>query len=92
MAPGVRGDGDEIAYRQPAMTRVVQAAGRVIRSASDRGVAVLVDPRFSNPAYRAFLPSRWRVRRVGSGRAAAEVGQFWFGSQARERPTWEAAC
>ena len=91
-AAGVRGDGDEIAYRQPAMTRVVQAAGRVIRSASDRGVAVLVDPRFSKTAYRGFLPSRWRVRRVGSGRAAAEVGQFWFGSQARERPTWEAAC
>ena len=91
-AAGAHDDGDEIAYRQPAMTRVVQAAGRVIRSASDRGVAVLVDPRFSNPAYRAFLPSRWRVRRVGSRGAAREVAQFWFGAREREKPTWEAAC
>lgn len=70
---------DEIAYRQPAMTRVVQAAGRVVRSATDRGVAVLVDPRFANAAYRAFLPSRWRIRRVRAHRVAVEVGQFWFG-------------
>ena len=79
-AAGLR-DGDEIAYRQPAMTRVVQAAGRVVRSASDRGVAVLVDPRFSNAAYGAFLPSRWQMRHVASHLAAAEIGQFWFGSR-----------
>ena len=76
---GIADDGDEIAYRQPAMTRVVQAAGRVIRSASDRGVAVLIDPRFSSAFYQAFLPSRWRLRRVWSNRVAAEVGRFWFG-------------
>ena len=91
VAAGLR-DGDEIAYRQPAMTRVVQAAGRVIRSASDRGVAVLVDPRFANAAYRAFLPSRWRVRNIGSRGVGREVGQFWFGAGECERPTWETAC
>ena len=89
---GLRDDGDEIAYRQPAMTRVVQAAGRVIRSASDRGVAVLVDPRFSNAAYGAFLPSRWRLRKVGSRVVAQEVGQFWFGAEERKRPSPAAAC
>ena len=91
-AAGLRDDGDEIAYRQPAMTRVVQAAGRVIRSASDRGVAVLVDPRFSNSAYRVFLPSRWRIRKVGTRAVAQEVGQFWFGAEERERPSPAAAC
>ena len=88
---GLCGDGDDIAYRQPAMTRVVQAAGRVIRSASDRGIAVLVDPRFSSPAYRSFLPSRWRLRDIGSRRAAAEIGEFWFGSQLTvDAPTRQA--
>lgn len=83
-----RDDGDEIAYRQPAMTRVVQAAGRVIRSAADRGVAVLVDPRFSTSAYRAFLPSRWRIRTIGSRQAVREVAQFWIGG----RDAWKAVA
>lgn len=72
-------DGDEIAYRQPAMTRVVQVAGRVVRSASERGVAVLVDPRFAHAAYRAFLPARWMIRNIRSNQVADAVGEFWFG-------------
>ena len=84
---GISDDGDEIAYRQPAMTRVVQAVGRVVRSAEDRGVAVLVDPRFTRPAYRAFLPARWRIRTVGSRQVAAQSGRFWFGDEpAPDRP------
>lgn len=79
-------DGDEIAYRQPAMTRVVQAVGRVVRSAEDRGVAVLIDPRFTRPAYRVFLPARWRTRTVRSDSVAAELGQFWFGESSVEGP------
>ncbi len=79
---GLGADGDEIAYRQPAMTRVVQAAGRVVRSASERGIAVLVDPRFSNAAYRAFLPSRWMIRNAKSDQVADAIGEFWFGLRA----------
>ena len=76
---GIAADGDEIAYRQPAMTRVVQAVGRVVRSVEDRGVAVLIDPRFARPAYRAFLPVRWWTRTVRSDGVAVELGRFWFG-------------
>lgn len=90
-AAGLGVDGDEIAYRQPAMTRVVQAAGRVVRSASDRGVAVLVDPRFSNAAYRAFLPSRWMTRPVRSKHLADALGEFWFGGEETTVNTREAA-
>ena len=79
---GLGPDGDEIAYRQPAMTRVVQAAGRVVRSATDRGVVVLVDPRFANFAYRAFLPARWWSRTVRADSLVLEVGGFWFGEHA----------
>ena len=69
-------DGYEIAYRQPAMTRVVQAVGRVARGDS-RGIAVLVDPRFGDPAYRAFMPSWWQPRFVRASAAAKGVADFW---------------
>lgn len=91
VAAGLGVDGDEIAYRQPAMTRVVQAAGRVVRSASDRGVAVLVDPRFSNAAYRAFLPSRWMTRHIRSNHLADALGDFWFGRRETRANAREAA-
>ena len=87
---GLTGDGDGIAYRQPAMTRVVQAAGRVVRSATDRGIAVLVDPRFAQPAYRAFLPARWRTKRVRAASTPAEAGKFWFGDAPAAPPRTHA--
>ena len=69
-------DGFEIAYRQPAMTRVVQAVGRIARGDS-RGFAVLVDPRFADPTYQAFMPSWWAPRFVPAQRVAADVVAFW---------------
>ena len=41
------------------MTRVVQAAGRLIRSAEDRGVIALFDRRFLQRPYRRHLPAEW---------------------------------
>ena len=58
--------GFEFAYQFPGINRVLQAAGRVIRSESDRGVVLLVDRRFSTPRYRSLLPGHWRPVRVGS--------------------------
>ena len=69
-------DGDEIAYRQPAMTRVAQAVGRIGR-AGHRGLAVLVDPRFRAAAYRAFLPGHWRVRAVPAREIGPAAARFW---------------
>ena len=71
-------DGFEIAYRQPAMTRGVQAVGRVARG-DHRGFAVLVDPRFGDPAYRAFMPNWWQPRFVRASAAANQVADFWGG-------------
>ena len=42
-----RGDGFSFAYRFPGMNKVMQAAGRVIRSETDRGAVLLIDSRFS---------------------------------------------
>jgi DNA excision repair protein ERCC-2 len=47
------------AYLIPGMTRVVQAAGRLIRSDTDRGVITLVGRRFLDPRYARHLPEEW---------------------------------
>ena len=51
--------GFEYAFVVPGMTRVVQAAGRLIRSAQDVGVIALHDRRFLRPPYREHLPGDW---------------------------------
>lgn len=54
------GAGFEFAYLYPGINRVLQAAGRVIRSETDRGVVLLIDQRFGTPRYHALFPSEWR--------------------------------
>ena len=51
--------GFEYAYLIPGMTRVIQAAGRLIRSAEDRGVIALVCRRFLTQPYVSLLPADW---------------------------------
>jgi len=55
------GQGDDYTYRIPGMIKVVQAAGRVIRSPEDQGVVVLMDDRFAQASVRALLPSWWSL-------------------------------
>lgn len=52
-------NGFQYAYQFPGFVRVQQAAGRVIRSEEDRGVVVLVDPRFRRSDYHALMPPHW---------------------------------
>ncbi|HEY0826230.1 MAG TPA: ATP-dependent DNA helicase [Ramlibacter sp.] len=58
---GEFGAGYDYTYLYPGLQKVVQAAGRVIRTQEDRGVVVLIDDRFDRPAVRELLPSWWRV-------------------------------
>ncbi len=53
------GHGFAYAYLIPGMTRVVQAAGRLIRSAEDRGTIILLGKRFLQPQYLQMLPEDW---------------------------------
>jgi len=55
------GCGYDYTYLYPGLQKVVQAAGRVIRSESDRGVVYLIDDRFALAEVRALFPSWWRV-------------------------------
>ena len=59
-----KGRGDAYGYVNPAMNRVVQAAGRLIRTEEDRGVVVLMDERFSNKRYLRTFPPDWTPRRA----------------------------
>ncbi|SDM27277.1 Rad3-related DNA helicase [Franzmannia pantelleriensis] len=54
------GRGFDYAYRYPGLTKVVQAAGRVIRGPEDRGVVVLLDDRFGEARNLALLPAWWQ--------------------------------
>ncbi|MDR5905221.1 ATP-dependent DNA helicase [Franzmannia qiaohouensis] len=55
------GRGFDYAYRYPGLTKVVQAAGRVIRGPEDRGVVVLLDDRFGEADNLSLLPAWWRL-------------------------------
>lgn len=53
------GQGFDYAYQYPGMNKVLQAAGRVIRTASDRGIIGLLDERFLRGDYRQLFPREW---------------------------------
>ena len=58
------GQGYEYAYLYPGLRKVVQAAGRVIRTERDTGVLYLLDDRFTRAEVLSLLPAWWRVERV----------------------------
>lgn len=74
------GHGFRYAFLVPGLCRVVQAAGRVIRTPEDRGAIVLLDRRFLLNEYQEFFPADWSP--VRTGRPAAALAGFWEGGEA----------
>lgn len=72
-------EGFEYAYMYPGMNKVMQAAGRVIRSETDRGVILLIDERFSQRSYQKLFPKEWfpfsKVAKVDD--IVRYVSEFW---------------
>ncbi|MCY1334651.1 DNA repair helicase (rad3) [compost metagenome] len=58
------GNGYDYTYLFPGLQKVVQAAGRVIRTTEDSGVIYLLDDRFNQPATRRLLPGWWKTERL----------------------------
>jgi DNA excision repair protein ERCC-2 len=58
------GNGYDYAYRFPGFNKVLQAAGRVIRSDTDRGFVILIDERYDLPEYRSLFPEEWNVQKL----------------------------
>jgi DNA excision repair protein ERCC-2 len=72
------GDGFAYAYLYNGMNKVLQSAGRVIRTAQDRGVILLLDERFQNSQYQKLFPNEWfpntSVTRSGM---QTKLEEFW---------------
>ncbi len=75
----VYGQGFEFAYLYPGMNRVIQSVGRLIRSETDRGVAVLVGRRFAQPQYQALFPPDWAAspKELVAKDLRVELAAFW---------------
>ena len=73
------GFGFDYAYRYPGMNKVLQAAGRVIRTPEDRGAVLLLDDRFAQQEYIRLFPPHWRhIRYLRScEELAAALQDFW---------------
>lgn len=74
-----KGDnGFDFAYKYPGMNKVLQAAGRVIRTAEDIGIVVLLDERFLHSSYKSMFPREWEdFEIVSSSRIGKRVERFW---------------
>jgi len=80
------GAGFEYAYLIPGMMRVVQSAGRVIRSESDIGVIALLCKRFTHESYTRYFPADWyeeSPRELVTKKPAEEIRSFF---EARRSP------
>ncbi len=71
-------NGFNYAYRYPGMNKVLQAAGRVIRTVDDFGVVALLDERFLSPAYQRLFPREWQEKVVVTvDQIGRKVERFW---------------
>ena len=71
-------NGFDYAYRYPGMNKVLQAAGRVIRTVDDFGIVVLLDERFLTPAYQRLFPREWKhCEVVNINQIGHKVERFW---------------
>ncbi|MBF4693283.1 ATP-dependent DNA helicase [Fusibacter ferrireducens] len=69
--------GFEYAYQYPGINKVMQGAGRVIRSETDRGVIILLDKRLSNRYYKRLLPRDWGHTTARRETSKEIIQNFW---------------
>lgn len=72
-------DGFGFAYQLPGFNKVLQAAGRVIRTASDKGVVLLIDSRYNTARYKQLFPPHWQHCKFihGESQLKAQLDAFW---------------
>lgn len=71
-------NGFDYAYRIPGMNKVLQSAGRVIRTAQDVGVVALLDERFLDYSYKRMFPREWSQYQVLTiDEISKRVEKFW---------------
>lgn len=67
--------GQMYGYINPAISKIIQAAGRCIRTEQDRGVVVLMDNRFLWPLYAQNFPAHWKMKKGGNFKI--EIANFF---------------
>ena len=73
------GKGFDYAYTYPGFNKVVQAAGRVIRTEHDRGVVILLDERYKTWLYKSLMPKEWsHYKKLNSTRAIESSLKTFF--------------
>lgn len=78
--------GFDYAYRYPGMNKVLQAAGRVIRTREDTGVILLMDDRFMTTEYRNLFPAEWSdMRSCRLNTVEKYLKEFWDSLEKEER-------
>ena len=77
---GKQENGFDYAYRFPGMNKVLQSAGRVIRTREDRGVILLLDERFCSFDYRNLFPREWEDYKICTRNTVQGIlEEFWEG-------------
>ena len=73
--------GFDYAYTYPGINKVLQAAGRVIRTEKDKGAILLIDDRFSTPKYKRLFPEEWEgTNTVRNDKdLKTKLDRFWGG-------------
>jgi len=80
------GAGFEYAYTYPGINRVLQAAGRVIRTENDCGVVLLIDQRYARFQYKSLLREEWDPIRVQNASQLADgLQKFWKQNSSPQR-------
>lgn len=75
---GKQENGFDYAYRFPGMNKVLQSAGRVIRTREDRGVILLLDERFCSFDYRNLFPGEWEDYQICTRNTVQGIlEEFW---------------
>ncbi len=71
-------NGFDYSYCYPGMNKVLQAAGRVIRTEEDVGIVALLDERFLQYSYRKMFPREWETyEEVSVSQVAGKLERFW---------------
>ena len=68
------GNGFDYAYKFPGLTKVIQSAGRVFRSNTDRGFVIFMGHRFSTDSYLNYLPTDYDIKFKN---IITEINRFW---------------
>lgn len=71
-------NGFDYSYRYPGMNKVLQAAGRVIRTSEDTGVILLLDERFNSRQYKELFPREWKQPAICTiHNVSSQIDEFW---------------